>query len=532
MFSMAKIADGAEGAHRVSKLHRAARLFTAPVVALAMAVCGGEETKSGAEPPISAPTGAPSGVNAPDAVAQQPPGPQEGQASTRRPSADKSLATEDSRSVVKTVEIVPPVIHAVLGAKVQIAAIARTAGGAPIAKPGAIAWSTAVPISSTTSNPTIVTASSVGSHPISVTVAGKPAPAATLFVRRANQSGNDKVTVAHSDGSPPTAVLIDANEVSGAGVIQTTAHCQHNDLRYNVAGSVTLNQNLTAGCPVKLAVFSPGHAVHFECHGAASGPNCDYASATLWSNGADSVGRSSLPPPLQVGLVVWYRVSAPDSISTVIAKGDVNYATSIYTDQRAAMQFNILTGQGGANGSVKSLSVSKTATDPCENVETGLDIDAVEGSVNVVYVEGILFNNPPRALTCDRAEGLPPIIVMRFGGKSSATLAHELGHVMGMMKKWFDDFRGGDTYQVAGFDETNLMWVQTNATVGLEPDQISLGQAFRMHVDSRSWVNVQRDGPTGANKLPRIRSGDTETCQPKRTESVPCPVLSLKVGPP
>ncbi len=481
-----------------AKLRRVARLVTAPAFVLAITVCGGETKKTGAGPQLL-------------------------------PSADKGLASDDLSSVVNSVEIVPPALHAVVGAKVQIEAIARTAGGVPIANPGTIAWSTAVSISSTSSNPTTLTASNAGTHAISVSVAGKPAPVASLIVARANQGGSDKVTVAHANGSSAAAVLIDANEIGGAGAVQTTANCQHNDLRYSVAGTAVLKENLTSGCPIRLAILSPGHAVRFECHRAAGRPNCAQSLASLWSNAADSVGRNSLPGPIAVELVVWLRASAETTVANVIAKGDANYATSIYSDQRAAMQFNIVKGQGGANGSVRSLWVSDTATDECENVEQTLDIDAVEGSVNVVYVENILFNAAPRAITCDRDVSLPPIIVMRYYHASTTTLAHELGHVMGLMRKWFNDFDGGHTYNVPGFDATNFMWTQTNATYGLAPDQISLGQAFRMHVDARSWVNVQRDGPVGGpNKLPRIRGGDTETCQPERTAPLPCPKLSLR----
>jgi hypothetical protein len=98
------------------------------------------------------------------------------------------------------------------------------------------------------------------------------------------------------------------------------------------------------------------------------------------------------------------------------------------------------------------------------------------------------------------------------------------------MSRAFDDWRGGHTYDLDGFDQTNLMWNEVNATIGLERDHLSVGQVLRMNVDDRSWVNVMR--VKGGTTLGRIRTGDTERCQSERDTTTPCPRLRQEVGKP
>jgi hypothetical protein len=514
-----------------AKLQFAVRVMAATAGAFAIIVCSGD---AGQDAGLSkGPTPQPAGETtaSPETATQQQSGPNEYQplASDLVPAG---AGDEGRLAAVATVEIVPPIIHTTPNVQLQVAAIARNAEGTPMADPGAINWSGGgVTFSSNHTNPTTVTAAASGQKSISATIGGKTGTA-TLVVGPAIQTGDDRITIPHVDAGPVEAVLIDANDAGDA--VGAANKCTRDDLLYRLAGSATLGRNLTNGCMNKLAVFAPGKALRFECQSGAGLPNCSADLTRLWSTGPDAVVRNLLSP-VPVALVVWSRVSAPLPDAELEAKGDANYATSIYADQRAAMAFNITPNVGGADGSVKYFVAPANTNDPCSGVEQSLGLVAVAGSVNVVYVEDIIFGGAsgPRGLTCERPIGRPPIIVMSYLRKAPTTLAHELAHAMGLMPSFFNDWHGGHTWGVPGFDITNLMWTEENGTA-LPRDQISLGQAFRMHVDARSWVNVQRDAPIGgaAAKLPSIRTGDTETCQPERTTTIPCPMLRQKVGAP
>ena len=47
----------------------------------------------------------------------------------------------------------------------------------------------------------------------------------------------------------------------------------------------------------------------------------------------------------------------------------------------------------------------------------------------------------------------------------------------------------------AGFDETNVMWPQWAASFPEERDHFTLGQVYRMNIDSHSWRVIKHDPP-------------------------------------
>ena len=90
-----------------------------------------------------------------------------------------------------------------------------------------------------------------------------------------------------------------------------------------------------------------------------------------------------------------------------------------------------------------------------------IGFSAVSGVVNVVYVDEILFGADAgvRGLACERSDGGPRIVVVSWARMVPSTLAHELAHLMGHMKSFYDplDWRGGHTSFLSTFDETNLV---------------------------------------------------------------------------
>ena len=101
------------------------------------------------------------------------------------------------------------------------------------------------------------------------------------------------------------------------------------------------------------------------------------------------------------------------------------------------------------------------------------------GQLNVYYLPV-----PGTGMMC---EDDPNVIFIGLNRKPE-TLAHEGGHSLAMVGA------GAHTNGWAGFDAHNLMWVDELDV----RDHVSLGQAFRMNVDSASALNANgaRVGPT------------------------------------
>lgn len=415
---------------------------------------------------------------------------------------------------VSSVEIVPAVVYADVGSTFELLGIARAADRTPLVSPGPYSWlSTETALSSNNESKTVVSGFSAGTHRIELTVGGQTA-SMTLNVAPSPASG-DRVRVPHVNGNPVAAVLIDATDNSSGS-------CYH-DLLYRVSTGASLTENLTTrtGCADRLTAFDINRGVLFDL-------------ANLWKPALDNVS-ATLPDPLVVDVVAWYRASVPTGFDPVdAATHDVDYANSIYAARRAGMSFRFVAGQGGADGSIRNYiaNVADIDADPCLDATSQLGIpQPVQGTINIVYVEQIIFgvDRDVRGLACAAAGGGPRLVIISRLRMLTSSLAHELAHLMGLSKATLSsDWRGGHTTFLDTFDSTNLMWAQENATVGLPRDNLSLGQVFRMNLDERSWVNVRRTGTTHQT----IRTGDTLPCQGSRDTQDPCPKLALDVGKP
>jgi hypothetical protein len=105
-------------------------------------------------------------------------------------------------------------------------------------------------------------------------------------------------------------------------------------------------------------------------------------------------------------------------------------------------------------------------------------------ATNVYYVRDLGLSE--RGLAClhndNRAE---EIVYVSLDGHSETTLAHEVGHVLGLA---FPNF--GHALATQGLDPvTNVMAEVLNSTTANGRFHFSLGQAFRMSLDDESWAN-------------------------------------------
>ncbi|MEX2181574.1 MAG: hypothetical protein WD771_05990 [Gemmatimonadaceae bacterium] len=69
-----------------------------------------------------------------------------------------------------------------------------------------------------------------------------------------------------------------------------------------------------------------------------------------------------------------------------------------------------------------------------------------------------------------------------------STLAHELGHLAGLVVPWGENGRHtGHVDAIKGFAKDNLMWGRVNLETTAARTRLSLGQVYRMHFDPRSF---------------------------------------------
>jgi hypothetical protein len=102
------------------------------------------------------------------------------------------------------------------------------------------------------------------------------------------------------------------------------------------------------------------------------------------------------------------------------------------------------------------------------------------------------------------------------------TATHELGHALGL--RWLAGHTNpGSQDGRHDFPVTNLMYSNVDRQTAAAQTRLSLGQAYRMNVDSASWLN--RPGQQAAPAMQR-------NCQPDPTTSKPCPRLALDLPSP
>jgi hypothetical protein len=420
-----------------------------------------------------------------------------------------------------TVEIVPETVYTTPGTKFQLEAVARSAGNPLLTLPDPVAWSGSLDKSPDNASPTIVTAPDGDKADLEVKVRGIPSPKAHVIMRSSDDAPHDKLTLKLDPTVPVPVALIDAQPFG-----KTCS--EGNDMKFAIAGTAHLNVNLTTGCPSKLAIFTVGHALQFEraCTGAANQqaasaqPGDEGCALDPWSNRSDSVVREQPPAPLAMHLAIWYRVKAPGLTSGdgdprsegAIASG---IATDIFRVRRAGIVLEI-DAESGDLGAETVFHVTDAA---CSTAEEELRFTARPDRVNVVYVQELHFGGRIRGLTCARP-GMSPIVLIDWIKDADATLAHELGHVLGLSSQEFPDHPYGHTTGLTQFDDSNLMSPFERPL--RDRDYLTLGQVFRFNVDNRSWIN----------RGPESRTGAREECQAQRFSATPCPPLDLDVRTP
>jgi len=295
---------------------------------------------------------------------------------------------------------------------------------------------------------------------------------------------NDRVAI--QGGANPSVLAVD-----GRG----RTKCLASEL-FEGTGIIDLNDRIESptGCSTEIVAFSSDRAVELK-------------AAPKWTHDPSNPVTLAVKPPVEVEL----RFYVPQGVPGVAteAQDEMDEATALYAMNRAGIAFKslstvayspaqaVLIGNGCGGGNAAGLAKAGASLyDP--------------GVINVYYVSQINWSNYLFGYNCylesivvggSNAIG-ENIIFLSLASRPPTTLAHELGHALGLRGKV------GHTYGVPGFTNRNLMMSGISFNAQALQDHFSLGQGYRMSLDRLSWLNHAR--PSGAAP---IRAGDNRPCQ-------------------
>ena len=246
-------------------------------------------------------------------------------------------------------------------------------------------------------------------------------------------------------------------------------------------------------CVAELAVLSVDHAMFIQ--------------RNPWTNGPDPL-TPALQRPLGPTLNIWVVANGADVLKQVDT--DTAQASSLYSASRVGVSF-------GTNGKVTQISPTAPQADIIG--DGCYDLALLRGAppplyqpdqINIYYVPRIkmggLFGE--RGFNCFEY-GAPNVIYISLQDYAEVTLAHELGHALGLRGTM-----GHVTRQ--RFGSGNIMVGSMDIDVLEGRDRFSLGQAYRMNVEEDSWLN--RGSAT------RV----TSWCQDEISAQFPCPLLQAE----
>lgn len=216
------------------------------------------------------------------------------------------------------------------------------------------------------------------------------------------------------------------------------------------------------------AVFSPSRRVF-------------HATVADWKDGqrTESAPSGTGTEPVVVPVHLW---DATDDGLTLFP--DLMVARLIYRTSRTGIGFS----EVGGDPLPIRLAPASVVAENCEAPEAvfGTVFDPTQLALHV-FVTQSLDNGNLLGWACrpsaDPSRKARAIFLSL--GRFTTTLAHELGHVLALLEP-----AGGHADCAPGFDETNLMWRWLSDQQSSNRMDLSLGQAYRIALDRRSWAAV------------------------------------------
>jgi hypothetical protein len=220
--------------------------------------------------------------------------------------------------------------------------------------------------------------------------------------------------------------------------------------------------------------------------------------------------KVQLALPIAVAIRVWDATTAGG-----IDLADLDLATAIFARNPTGLTFAAPDGVGRLVATSATRSdcndpgaLMRLASNPAQT-----PFDPAKTELHVVYVDDVEgFNG--WACRPDPNAGKPARLILVASYRHATTLAHELGHTLGLREP-----DNGHINCVRGFDQSNVMFAGVDPTHQAGRTTLSIGQAFRMMYDGGSWVNAL-SADAGTLACAAQDQGGVEQ------ESGPCPRLS------
>jgi hypothetical protein len=342
-----------------------------------------------------------------------------------------------------------------------------------------------------------------GQYRIIATFAGRLADGASVTI--GNSPAPDRVTLLLPAGpvAPLPVVLLDLNEGGGSG-------CRDDD---HYTGDVIFPNWVAHGAcgPDEITAFARGSAAVID-----DGPG---VSGQIWTDAAGEarvVDLQAAPRAAPVELWIldqFYKVQTStgdyeDLPVIPLALHVLDHANTFYDRSRAGIRFVAGTPHQVWNNASAKAALGCYVSGPDLVCQCGPGVYGsaffVAGKLNLYFVDEVLLKGSyamgvncrdPHSTTNPSQAG--NVMLVSTNTMSLATVAHELGHALSL---GHTGEGGGSVYKdpvtgVSLFDATNLMWSGVEQAFNL-----SLGQAFRMNVETMSELNLNgtRSGPTRA----------------------------------
>jgi hypothetical protein len=257
----------------------------------------------------------------------------------------------------------------------------------------------------------------------------------------------------------------------------------------------------------------------------------------------------------RVDVVLWDAVEeatpewTPDTSPVIAAmREELSWAQVILDRSRAGIQFNIVDEVLDPRGPAAippDVMIGLSCEVPAGNDTIGKyfplpHFDPDRKVIYIVYVPTIEDTNDTLGTfkellgrACPHVDGRKfALIVVNAGLKTISTLAHEIGHALGLNGKTFENSAhpynpAVDLEFYSGFDYTNVMWVGAGGVAG-ERERFSLGQVSFINHDSRSWLGHLGKISNGVN-CQDYRSCATGSGGAGACGTILCPALELDV---
>jgi hypothetical protein len=259
-------------------------------------------------------------------------------------------------------------------------------------------------------------------------------------------------------------------------------------------------------CLSEVAAFSAGHVMRM-------------VSAPAWTDGADVVPIDMHTQSVGVRLNVWLASKVPTESQVRFVRSEIVLASALFKRNRVGISFQPVDSGVTKPGDARFETIGDGCAHAASLRAAGSPLYQ-KLRLNVYFVTALRLapTDPPnvwRGYNCYQA-GAPNIIYISLTFGAPTTLAHEIGHALSLTAANGHTGTGAVTL-IPGFTNRNLMWTGLNTDATAAQDRFSLGQAYRMNVNNRSWVNAG-----GA------RAGPTTLCQANHMDARPCPLLALE----